>query len=104
MRVSRIAALFCAASAATLLFGCSSQSSFTKEEINQIKNKPTGGIPEYGQKAIADKAAEGQRLYQESLKKRGIENAPMPPGGVVPGPPPGATQGPPPGVAGGPPK
>lgn len=97
MRIRWKIALCCAVCAAIPLCGCSSQSSFSKEEVNQIKNKPVGGIPESGKQAIADKAAEGQRLYLESLKKRGIDpnSVPAPPGGAVPGPPPGATQGPP---------
>lgn len=99
MKVTRIPALLCVLSVAATLMGCNTQASFSKEELDQMKNKPKGGIPAYGLEAMKNKQAEGQRLYLESLKKRGIDpsKANMPPGAAPPGGPANTSPGTPPG-------
>jgi hypothetical protein len=93
MRTARIGAILGVALVAVALAGCNGGgATLSNNEISQIKNKPSGGIPPEGQKAIADGAAEGQRKYLEHLKQTGQSpnNAPMPPAGATPALPPGA--------------
>ncbi|HZT44499.1 MAG TPA: hypothetical protein VFA07_20205 [Chthonomonadaceae bacterium] len=89
MSVGRISACLGAVALAMLLFGCNSQSNFSQQELDSMKNKNKGGPPPGAMAANAEKMKQAQQLYLESLKRRGIQpgqnGAPPPPGMAAPG-------------------
>jgi hypothetical protein len=75
MTVRKAVSCLAAGSAVLLMAGCSAKASFTKSELDAIKNHTAQPMPAGAGAVLAAQAKRGGDLYKQRLKEHGMLDA-----------------------------